>query len=120
LTEDQYAKELNTSKVFLATSSQEGMPTSTLEAMASGCIVIGFSGIGGNDYMVGEGEKQNCILIENGNYPELGKQLEVLLLKLKENPFTYEQVIKNGIETALNFHDLEVEAKSLREFYKDL
>ena len=69
LAEDQYAKELNTSKVFLATSSQEGMPTSTLEAMASGCIVVGFSGIGGNDYMMGEGENQNCILIENGNYP---------------------------------------------------
>jgi len=88
--------------------------------MAAGCIVIGFSGVGGNDYMVGEGKKQNCILIENGNYPELGKKIEELLITLKENPNAYERVKRNGIETARRFQDVKAEAQSLNEFYSGL
>lgn len=120
LTEDQYADELKTSTFFLATSSQEGLPTSILEAMAAGCIVIGFSGVGGNDHMVGSGDRQNCILIENGNLPALGRKLEEVLLTWKGNPHAYNQVKTKGMETAAKFHDSEAEAQSLDAFFAGL
>ena len=120
LTENQYAAELGTSAVFLATSPQEGMPTSVLEAMAAGCLVLGFSGVGGNDYMVGEGHHQNCILIENGNYPALGKKLESALEILEDNPTAFQRLTANGIETAKRFQDPEEEANSLDAFYSSL
>lgn len=120
LTENQYAAELTTSALFLATSPQEGMPTSVLEAMAAGCLVLGFSGVGGNDYLVGEGQHQNCILIENGNYPALGKKLEDTLETLEDNPDAFLRLVTKGIETAQRFQNPEEEAKSLDACYGNL
>jgi glycosyltransferase involved in cell wall biosynthesis len=120
LTENQYAAELTSSALFLATSPQEGMPTSVLEAMAAGCLILGYSGVGGNDYLVGEGHHQNCILIENGNYPALGKKLEDTLMILQNNPDAFQRLITNGIETAQRFQDPEEEANSLDAFYSHL
>lgn len=42
---------LRSSHIFLSTGFPEGCPLPPLEAMASGCIVAGFSGMGGWDYM---------------------------------------------------------------------
>lgn len=120
MTENRYAAELTTSVVFLATSPQEGMPTSVLEAMAAGCLVLGFSGVGGNDYMVGDGPHQNCILIENGNYPAMGKKLEDVLKILGDDPTAFHRVIEKGLETAQRFSHSEEEANSLDHFYSTL
>ncbi|MBW2304410.1 MAG: glycosyltransferase family 4 protein [Deltaproteobacteria bacterium] len=118
--EEEYARHLVESRIFLAASTQEGMPTSILEAMASGCLVLGFSGIGGNDYMVGSGRNRNCILVENGNLPKLGKALESLLSDLERDEGAYDAMLKNGIETASRFRDLEKEGESLRDFFLSL
>lgn len=42
---------LKTSDIFLATGFPEGCPLPPLEAMACGCLVVGFGGFGGWDYM---------------------------------------------------------------------
>ncbi len=42
---------LRTCHIFLATGFPEGFSLPPLEAMASGCIPVGFSGLGGWDYM---------------------------------------------------------------------
>jgi glycosyltransferase involved in cell wall biosynthesis len=39
--------------IFLATGFPEGCPLPPLEAMACGCLVVGFGGLGGFDYMRG-------------------------------------------------------------------
>lgn len=48
--EAEVAHVLGTSKVFLSLSRLEGFGLTPLEAMASGCIVAGFTGIGGQEY----------------------------------------------------------------------
>ncbi len=45
------AEELSTCHIFLATGFPEGLGLPPLEAMASGCLTVGFSGFGGWDYM---------------------------------------------------------------------
>ena len=47
LSEDEYARHLRQATVYVSTNMQEGMNTSVLEAMACGCLVVGYSGIGG-------------------------------------------------------------------------
>lgn len=42
---------LRTAHIFLASGFPEGCPLPPLEAMACGCLVVGFSGFGGWDYM---------------------------------------------------------------------
>jgi len=45
------AQALGRSHVFLATGFPEGCPLPPLEAMAAGCLPVGFSGFGGLDYL---------------------------------------------------------------------
>lgn len=48
---NQVAQRLRESHIFLATGFPEGCPLPPLEAMACGCLVVGFAGFGGWDYM---------------------------------------------------------------------
>ncbi len=48
---DGVAEALRGCHVFLATGFPEGCPLPPLEAMACGCVVAGFAGFGGFDYM---------------------------------------------------------------------
>ncbi|MUM76707.1 glycosyltransferase family 1 protein [Pseudodesulfovibrio sp. F-1] len=45
------AKALNSAHIFLMTGFPEGCPLPPLEAMACGCLPVGFTGLGGWDYM---------------------------------------------------------------------
>ena len=48
---DEVADLLRSSHIFLASGFPEGCPLPPLEALASGCVLTGFSGLGGWDYM---------------------------------------------------------------------
>ncbi len=51
MTLEEVAETLRSCHIFLATGFPEGCPLPPLEAMASGCMVVGFTGLGGWDYM---------------------------------------------------------------------
>lgn len=120
LAEATYAEHLRTASVYLATTLQEGMHVSVLEAMAAGCLVVGYSGIGGADYMVGTGPQQNCILVENGNLPLLGKTLEQVLLRWVTDRAQSDPIIANAVTTAQRYQDPALEAQSLQTFFTNL
>ena len=50
-TPDEVAELLRSSHIFLSLGMPEGLGLPPLEAMASGCLVVGFAGMGGFDYM---------------------------------------------------------------------
>jgi len=51
LNENEIATEYRKSDIFLAFGKYEGLPRTVLEAMASGCVVVGYDGGGGRDFM---------------------------------------------------------------------
>lgn len=51
MTAGQVADTLRSAHIFLATGYPEGCPLPPLEAMACGCLPVGFTGMGGWDYM---------------------------------------------------------------------
>ncbi|HEX2559108.1 glycosyltransferase [Phenylobacterium sp.] len=53
-TEEQVAQAMGRSSLFLSLSKMEGLGLTPLEAMASGCVVAGFKGIGGRDFATPE------------------------------------------------------------------
>lgn len=120
LEEDMYAHHLRDAAVYVTTTTQEAMNVSVLEAMACGCLVVGYSGVGGNAYMVGQGERQNCILVENGNLPLLGETLEQVLRDLVADPQRYDPVRDNAVATAQVYQDPVREAQSLKDFFDSL
>ncbi|MFU2208604.1 glycosyltransferase family 1 protein [Solidesulfovibrio sp. C21] len=56
LAPDGVAEAMRSCHVFLATGFPEGCPLPPIEAMACGCVVAGFAGFGGFDYMRQAGE----------------------------------------------------------------
>lgn len=50
-TEEQIAETFGISSIFLSMNRLEGLGMTTLEAMASGCVAVGFSGGGGKEYI---------------------------------------------------------------------
>lgn len=51
LTAQGVARALGSAHIFLATGFPEGCPLPPLEAMACGCLPVGYMGFGGSDYM---------------------------------------------------------------------
>jgi hypothetical protein len=120
LNEDEYATQLIESRIYLAVTSREGANISVLEAMSAGCLVIGFAGVGGNAFMVGEGAQQNCFLVENEDLLTLGKTLERVVAELETHPAAFDSIIRNGIATASRFGDMNREALSLKNYFESL
>jgi hypothetical protein len=54
LPEQEVARQLRSSGVFLALGEWEGLGLPPLEAMACGCLVVGFHGGGGREFMLPE------------------------------------------------------------------
>ncbi len=51
MTQAQVASALASCHLYLATGFPEGCPLPPLEAMACGCLVVGYAGLGGLDYL---------------------------------------------------------------------
>ncbi len=118
--EATYASHLRQSAIFVASTMQEGTHISVLEALACGCLVVGYAGVGGNDYLVGEGAGQNAILVENGNLLQLGQRLENVLRAWNADRQKFAPILENALATARCYQDPTAESEALREFFSML
>lgn len=64
MSQPELAAELSTSHIFLASSYAEGFGLPPAEAMASGCVPVGFTGLGGWEYM-----RQSSLAGQLGAHP---------------------------------------------------
>ena len=120
LSEEDFAAQIRESSVFLNLSKAEGLMIGCLEAMSAGCILVGFNSVGGQDKLVGEGNRQNCILAQNGDYVSLAFKIEPLfrdLLRGKKD--LWEPVIQNGIKKIAH-HTPVSEEKSVIKFWHSI
>ncbi len=101
----------------MTTTLQEGMHVSVLEAMACGCVVIGYSGIGGADHMTGSDPGCNCLLVENGNLLELGRTAEDALCELNGDAGVYDNLRAEAVKTAKRYQDAAAEREALVAFF---
>jgi len=112
-----YAQVLRKSKIYLTTSISEGFPRSIVEAMACGCLCIGFDAVGGKDFIVESGDRQNFVLAESMNFIDLSQKLAELLEKDKRKDPAVDAIRQNALATAASFSP-DLEKKSLLEFWK--
>ena len=112
-----YARLLRDSTIYLTTSISEGFPRPILEAMACGCVCIGFDGIGGRDFIIDSGSDQNFILAETMNFFDLAKKLEEIVPKLRTNDSQIEKIRQNALATAAKFSP-DLEAESVLRFWR--
>jgi glycosyltransferase involved in cell wall biosynthesis len=73
--EGSVARAFGEAKVFLSLSRLEGFGLTPIEAMAAGCIVAGFTGIGGREYATPE----NGFWAEEDDFPSCIAQLKAAI-----------------------------------------
>lgn len=72
LSEIEVARAMSEARVFLSLSKLEGFGLTPLEAMAAGCVIAGFTGIGGREYATPE----NGFWAEEDDFPACLEQLK--------------------------------------------
>lgn len=103
LPEAEYARVLRESVIYLTTSPFEGANLSVLEAMGCGCICVGYDGIGGKEYIVGEGPWQNFVRAESMNYLDAAMLLHATLRKITARHPDVERIRRNALATAAQY-----------------
>lgn len=112
LTEEELINEYQQADIFLATGYPEGLPLPQLEAMNCGCVVIGFSGGGGNEYMI---DNHTALVAEDGDCDGVVTKLKIL----EGDDRLKEDIRKNGYKKATQY-TLENTKRMLDEFYQML
>jgi glycosyltransferase involved in cell wall biosynthesis len=96
LTERELVLEYQKADIFIATGYPEGFGLPALEAMACGCVVVGFSGGGGLEYMV---NGVNSLIAEDGDTITAANHT----MNCLSNQTLKEGLRAKGLQTALNF-----------------
>lgn len=113
---EKYAEILRRSNIFVTTGLKEGMPGPILEAMAAGAIIVGYGGVGGNEYIVPEGPDQNAFKVENHDYASLCRKLELVMSLIEYEDPIIPMIRKNALDRVKSL-TFEAEKDSLKEFW---
>ncbi|MFH1673053.1 MAG: 6-hydroxymethylpterin diphosphokinase MptE-like protein [Pseudomonadota bacterium] len=102
MSEKEVAATLQQSSIFLSTSFREGFGLPPLEAMACGCIVVGFTGGGGKEYA----HEGNGFWVKDEDSLALADRLEKVLSDFCENPqnSAWEEIRQNAFEMARGYN----------------
>jgi glycosyltransferase involved in cell wall biosynthesis len=112
LTEDEIVNEYQQADIFLATGYPEGLPLPQLEAMNCGCVVVGFSGGGGDEYMQ---HMVTSLVAKDGNCEQVVEQLTML----SNNDALKEIIRNNGVKKAKEY-TLQNTKTMLNNFFSDI
>jgi glycosyltransferase involved in cell wall biosynthesis len=82
MNEAQVARALTESMIFLSLSTHEGSPMPPLEAMACGCITIGYDGFGGREYV----NDEHAVPVPQEDVVAFAQAVERVISELRRDP----------------------------------
>ncbi len=130
----QVGEIMRTCHMFLATGFPEGCPLPPLEAMASGCLVAGYTGFGGWDYMRQARENTysppsfelrqvpwsgNGFFYPDGDVLGLAREVESAVARLLDGDEGLVSVMEAGVMTAGSYGK-EQQEEDVRQWLKDM
>jgi hypothetical protein len=107
LPKEQVAGRLRDAHIYISTSAHDGLGLPPLEAMAAGCLLVGFTGGGGLDYA----SPRNGVWVENQDPWVLAEALEQTVAGLRDphaGPSLH-AIRAGGQATALNYNRAQFE-----------
>lgn len=114
--EDEVAKMLRESQIFLTFATREGFGLPAAEAMACGAIVIGFSGCGGDEFF----KKGLCYKIPDGNLITFATVIEEVIDKFYEERHKLITMGKQASEFVLNKYSKEKAEREIVETWNKI
>jgi len=112
--QEQVARILGQSEIFLSMSLYEGFGMPPVEAMMSGCIVVGFHGDGGREYA----RDENGFWCQEGDIIDCARKLGYVLKLYQTEPERIESVRAQAMITAQHYH-LENQEKEVIQFWQN-
>ena len=82
LSHSEIAQTMNKSSIFLSSNLDEGFSLPSIEAMASGCLVIGYTGKGGNEYF----KEEFSLPVPEKDIQQFALKLEEGIQKIEKQP----------------------------------
>jgi hypothetical protein len=107
--EREVAELMRTCSVFLSFSEREGLGLPPLEAIACGCLVVGFTGYAGVEYF----RPPFATAIEDGDVGKFAAEVERLLDWIEEDPLAARQAALKGYQYVLDTYSQEMERSDL-------
>jgi glycosyltransferase involved in cell wall biosynthesis len=115
-TELEVADILRSSQIFLSFSQLEGFGLPPLEALACGCLVVGFNGFGGRELF----QPPFALPVEDGDVVAFAQAVEEVIRRIGEDPLGAEKAAESGACFALSRYSLEAERQDLLDVFAPL
>jgi len=112
LTESELIDEYQKADIFLVTGYPEGLGLPPLEAMNCGCVVVGFTGGGGGEYMI---DNITALVAEDGDCEGVIRKLKMI----EKDTNLKETIRSKGFDKATTY-TLENTKIMLRYFYNEI
>jgi hypothetical protein len=109
MSEADVALCLRESAIFLSTCHDEGFGLPPLEAGASGCVVVGYTGYAAREFML----PQYCYPVPQGDVLEFAQTLERVLAEYARNPQRLQQQAADYVAFLRTHYSKEVEGRSV-------
>jgi glycosyltransferase involved in cell wall biosynthesis len=110
-TEAETAELLRTAKLFLSFSWREGFGLPPLEALACGCLVIGYHGLAGREYF----HPPFAIAVEDGDITGFARSVEKAILNLNNDEDA--ATMNAASRFALEHYPVETERRDLTNIF---
>lgn len=110
VSQEKVAQTLSESAIFLATGRMEGLGLPVLEALASGCLVVGFHGYGGRDYA----RLDTGLWCQQEDLPECARLLGRAVALIGDDGPATRAMIRAGQEAAAQYSEARQEEAVLR------
>ena len=114
--EDEVASALRDSAIFLSFNNREGFGLPPVEAMACGCVVIGYSGRGGNEYF----KETFSYKVEDRDIIGFVKIIEKVILDFESNSEGLVAKCKKASEFVLENYSFQNEEQDVLRIWKSI
>jgi len=114
--ESEVAEIMRSCRLFLSFSEREGLGLPPLEAMACGCLVVGFTGYAGAEFFA----KPYAVAVEDGDVGAFAAEVERVLAWTEQDPAAAREAALEGSRRALSNYSPEVERRDLVSLFEPL
>ena len=115
-THQNVLQRLEKSKIYISLSDEEGFGLSAAEAMAMGCVVIGYHGQGAKEYF----KEEFSYRVEQGDVIDICKKVEEVIELIENRNEEYLSKVKKAREFILANYSKEQQEKSVVETWTDI
>ena len=112
--EAEVADLLRSSRIFLSFSEREGFGLPPCEALACGCLVVGFDGFGGREFFHAPFAES----VEDGDVVAFARAIERVARQVDENPAAMTAASRSGARFVLERYAPQIERKDLVDVFE--